>query len=139
MPCYCYTCEETNETIEEIFSMKQDKPEEITKDGKVFKRDWGAEHKCALVDGKLSSLDPFAIKKAVEATGKRKGTVGDIEKLAAELSEKREKIAGKDVIKEKVFSEYTRTHGGGKLKHPQLYREANKKEITVGDNGIEIN
>lgn len=50
-------------------------------------------------------------------TGKKKGTLGDMFDASKELSEKREKIYGKDPVKEKYFKEWSKKRKG--KKHPK--------------------
>jgi hypothetical protein len=45
MPVYCYTNDAHNQTIERVFSMKDDIPREIVHNGVVFRRDLLAEHR----------------------------------------------------------------------------------------------
>lgn len=50
-------------------------------------------------------------------TGKKRGTLGDIFDVSKELSEKRQKIYGKDPVKEKYFKDWSKKRKG--KKHPR--------------------
>jgi hypothetical protein len=45
-------------------------------------------------------------------TGKQKGTLGDLWDRSGELSEKREKVYGKDPVKEKHFKDWSKKRKG---------------------------
>jgi hypothetical protein len=51
-----------------------------------------------------------------EFTGKKKGTIGDLWDRSKELSEKRQKIYGKDPVKNKYFKDWSKKRKG--KKHP---------------------
>jgi hypothetical protein len=51
-----------------------------------------------------------------EFTSKKKGTVGDLWDRSKELSDKREKVYGKDPIKNKYFKDWSKKRKG--KKHP---------------------
>jgi len=59
----------------------------------------------------LSKIDPFSRNEFDKYTGSKAGTYNDVMEASAELSEKREKIAGKDPIKEKYFNDYSKKTG----------------------------
>lgn len=52
----------------------------------------------------------------VDYTSKKKGTIGDLWDASKELSEKREKIFGKDPVKQKYFKDWSKKRKG--KKHP---------------------
>ena len=56
-----------------------------------------------------NSIDPFSKQQYLEATKNKKGTVGDMMNLSAELSQKRaDKSGGLDPVKEKFFDNYAK-------------------------------
>lgn len=78
------------------------------------------------------AIDAWDSKSFVERTGKMKGTVGDLEKHAAELSDKRakESLTGEDPLKRKYFNDYSRKRGG--KKHvSDLKKTVENKHIKV--------
>lgn len=105
MPIYIYHNEETGETKEIVQSMKEDHV--YFEDGIQWKRVFTVP--TASIDTKI---DPFSQKQFVEKTGNKKGTMGNIMDLSAELSKKREQSNGKeDPVKRKHFSDYEKKVG----------------------------
>jgi|TARA_R100000084_G_scaffold109117_1_gene74086 hypothetical protein len=77
-----------------------------------------------------TSIDPFNRQQYIDATYQKKGTVGDMMDLSAELSAKRaEKTGGKDPIKEKFYDNYAKERGGAE--HPQRMREQGYESKNV--------
>lgn len=108
MPYYDYINEQTGETISILQSMNEDHV--YTDDsGYVWKRIYSTPQ---LNVNSTSSLDPFSKKDFINATNK-KGTVGDILDLSAEMSERRAEKSdnGEDPIKRKTFNEYEKRVG----------------------------
>ena len=69
-----------------------------------------------------NSIDPFNNQQFIDATYKKKGTVGNMIDLSAELSSKRaEKAGGIDPVKEKFYSNYAKERGGAE--HPNRIKE----------------
>ena len=69
-----------------------------------------------------NSIDPFNNQQFIDATYKKKGTVGNMMDLSAELSSKRaEKAGGIDPVKEKFYSDYAKERGG--VEHPNRIKE----------------
>lgn len=64
-----------------------------------------------------ANINPNDSKKFAEKTG-GKGTMGDLWDRSRELSEKREKIYGKDPVQEKYLREYSKKRKG--KAHPKL-------------------
>jgi hypothetical protein len=62
-------------------------------------------------------IDPFSANDFTRVTGKQRGTYGDVLDRSRELSEKREKIAGVDPVKQKYFEDYSKKRRG--KVHPQ--------------------
>lgn len=105
MPLYLYSHPETGETKEIIQSMKEDHV--YFEDGIQWKRIFTVP--TASIDTKI---DPFSQRQFIEKTGNKKGTVGNMMDLSAELSQKREQLNGKeDPIKRKHFSDYEKKVG----------------------------
>ena len=108
MPYYEYINEDTGEKISIFQSMKE---EHVYTDeaGKSWRRIYSSPQ---LNTSPTNSLDPFNKKAFVEATNK-KGTLGDILDLSAELSEKRAQKSntGEDPVKRNSFSEYEKRVG----------------------------
>ena len=69
-----------------------------------------------------NSIDPFNNQQFIDATYKKKGTVGNMIDLSAELSSKRaEKAGGIDPVKEKFYRNYAKERGGAE--HPNRIKE----------------
>jgi hypothetical protein len=64
-----------------------------------------------------TEIDPFSYTDFVNKTNGKKGTVGDLWDRSAELSEKRKKKAGKDLIKEKAIQDYRKKCKGARHPH----------------------
>lgn len=105
MPCYCYESIDGNERIFVIQSMNE--PHVYFRDGIKWNRVFFSNF--ASVD---SRWDPMSSQDFVNKTGKKRGTLGDLYQQSAELSEKREKIMGKDFKKEKHLDNYERLRKG---------------------------
>lgn len=113
MPLYTFYNETLDKYTDVFFNMN---------DKKVFNGEDGSEagewrrvfHPPQLAKDSLP-IDPYSDKEYIKATDK-KGSVGDMLDLSAELSEKRESKDGKDPVKEKYFKKYKETHG---IKHFQ--------------------
>lgn len=80
----------------------------------------------------LSKLDPKDPKAFVKATGERKGKIGDLYQLSAELSEKRTKEMGKDFVKAKSWDNYEKKRV--KSVHPERRKEQLKEFIKKNKN-----
>lgn len=116
MPTYNYKNPKTGEIIEVIQSMNE--PHEYEVNGTKWERQFTAP--TASVDTKWNPLNS---KDFVEKTKNKKGTMGDIYDKAAELGKERERIIGKDPIKEKMINDYKKETG---KKHPIQYKERPK-------------
>ncbi len=107
MPLYLYQNEETGE-IKEILQGMNDK-HEYYQDGIAWKRIFTIPN--ASID---TTIDPHSAKDFVNKTGSKKGTVGDMMDLSAELSEKRASATGEDPVKRKFFDDYKKKNKGKK-------------------------
>tara|TARA_R100000152_G_C6781587_1_gene216419 strand:- start:4853 stop:5239 length:387 start_codon:yes stop_codon:yes gene_type:complete len=115
MPIYVYKNPETNE-YREVFQGMNDK-HIYSEDGVEWKRVFLSPN--ASID---SSIDPFNKQQYMDATHKKKGTMGDMMDLSAELSAKRsEKIGGLDPVKEKFYDNYAKERKGAQ--HPERIKE----------------
>ena len=115
MPIYVYKNPETNE-YREVFQGMNDK-NIYSEDGVEWKRVFLSPN--ASID---SSIDPFNKQQYMDATHKKKGTMGDMMDLSAELSAKRsEKVGGLDPVKEKFYDNYAKERKGAQ--HPERIKE----------------
>lgn len=108
MPYYEYINEETGEKIC-IFQKMNEDHSYCDQFGKSWRRLFSTPQ---LNTNSTNSIDPFSKKAFIEATNK-KGTVGDVLDLSAELSEKRAQKSntGEDPVKRNSFSEYEKRVG----------------------------
>jgi hypothetical protein len=58
----------------------------------------------------------------VRVTSSQRGNVGDLFDRSKELSEKRQKIYGKDPVKNKYFKDWSKKRGG--KKHPKSHGDS---------------
>jgi hypothetical protein len=78
------------------------------------------------------NIDAWDSKSFVERTGKMKGTYGELQDHASELSEKRakESLTGEDPVKRKYLDNYSKKRGG--KKHvADLKKKIENKHIRV--------
>jgi hypothetical protein len=90
-------------------------------------RVWTVPH--ASID---SSIDPFSKQQYIDATYKKKGTVGNMMDYSAELSAQRaEKAGGLDPVKEKFYNNYAKERNG--TEHPNRIKEKgyDSKQVKV--------
>lgn len=118
MPLYQYICEETGEIKDLIQGMNEPHVFE-PKDGKVWKRLFGVPE--AAIDSKWDALSS---KKFVEMSGKKKGTMKDIWSKSGELSQERVRIMGKDPLREKFKSDWSKERNNRPFP-PQLEAKLN--------------
>ena len=105
MPIYIFQHPDTQE-IREVFQ-GMNEPHIFSEDEVQWKRIFTVP--TASIDTKI---DPFSQRQFIEKTGNKKGTVGNMMDLSAELSQKREQLNGKeDPIKRKHFSDYEKKVG----------------------------
>lgn len=127
MPLYIYQNEQTKE-VKEIFQSMNQKHEYFGENGnEKWNRIFTIPQ--ASIDTKQ---DPFDSNQYVRQTGSKKGTYGDLLNHSKELSKKREQIAGKDPIKEKYYSDYSKNRKGAK--HPDQFKktiETSKYKIQL--------
>ena len=111
MPLYIFEHPETEEIVELVQSMK---------DEHVYIDDKGVEWKRVYtptnfaIDG---SLNPTSSMDFVEKTKNKNYTQGDLQDISREASDKRERLMGKDPVKQKWFKDYETSRKG--KKHPE--------------------
>jgi len=107
MPLYTFEHPETNESIDLVFGMNDEKIY-IDENGIKWNRVFSSPN--AALD--LNS-DPFSSKGFVEKTNS-KGTMGDLMSRSQEMSEKRKNKLGYDPVQKKYFQEYSKKRRGVK-------------------------
>ena len=124
MPLYTYENPKTGETIDVLQGMNE-KHTYIDENGLEWKRVFQIPN--AAVDSQIDANNPLAF---VDATKNKKGTYGDLLNKSAELSEKRAKEhGGKDPVKEKFLSDYSKKTGG--KKHPSQMKNYESSKVKV--------
>jgi len=102
MPVYIYQNPKNKKTIEIIQSIN-DKHEYIDQNGLKWNRIF------TVPQVQTDQLQPSASEREfVEYTKNKKGTVGDLWDKSRELSEKRQKIYGKDPVKETYIKSWSK-------------------------------
>jgi len=115
MPIYVYRHPETKEHREVLQGMNDEHV--YSEDGVEWNRVFSVPN--ASID---SSIDPFNSQHYMDATHNKKGTIGDMMDLSAELSAKRaEKSGGLDPVKEKFYDNYKKERKG--TEHPNRIKE----------------
>ena len=104
MPIYLYHNDTSGET-KEVFQRMND-VHEYEEDGIKWRRLFTCP--MASIDTKI---DPDSPKQFLDKTGNKKGTMGDLMDLSAELSSKRER-GGEDPVKRKFFDDYKTKNKG---------------------------
>lgn len=112
MPIYIYQNPETLQ-IKEIIQSVNDK-HEYQENGLKWNRIFTVPQ--IAIDFKLDANSTE--KDFAEKTKNKKGKVSDLWDQSRELSEKREKLYGKDPVKEKYFKEWSKKRKG--KKHPKF-------------------
>jgi len=111
MPEYLYQHPKNNKVISLIQSI-HDEHEFFDKKGVKWNRVFTVPE--LNTEGTLKAES--SSKEFSEFTSKKKGTVGDLWDRSKELSEKRQKMYGKDPIKNKYFKDWSKKRKG--KKHP---------------------
>lgn len=107
MPVYIYEHPKTRKRIEVMQGMN---------DPHIFVDDEGVNwnrvfvNPAAKVDS-LDSCDPFSPEAFVKRTSRKGMTLGDMWDESSKMSEKRQSILGRDPVKEKAESAYTKRTG----------------------------
>jgi hypothetical protein len=129
MPIYLYRNPKTDVIIEVVQSI-HDKHEYIDNDGLIYDREYTIP--TTSVDTKIN---PFDSKAFVENSKTKSGTIGNLQDLSKELSEKRSQILGTDPIKEKRYQEYSELRLG--KQHLQQKKEK-LKEVLKNNKHFEL-
>lgn len=111
MPVYIYQ-NPKNKKIKEIVQSIHDKHEYIEDDLK-----WDRIYTSPQVSTEEKLNINSTSKDFARITGKKKGSFGDVFDASQELSEKRNKIYGKDPVKQKYFKDWSQKRKG--KKHPK--------------------
>ena len=124
MPIYVYKHPDKEE-YREVFQGMNDE-HVYSEDGVEWSRGFLAPN--ASID---NSIDPFSKQQYMDATHNKKGTIGDMMDLSAELSSKRaEKNGGLDPVKEKFFDNYAKERKGSE--HPNRTKKTyESKNVKV--------
>lgn len=130
MPQYRFI-DDRDGSIHEIIMGMNDDHSYITPDGYKLRRLWDVAPN-ANIDS-TSNLNPFDSKAYVDLTAKKQGTIGDLENLSRELSEKRTDKAGQDEVKQKMFKDYSKKRGGAKcaLERQEIIANITKNPIEL--------
>lgn len=124
-PIYSYTNDETGE-IKDILQGMNDN-HSYSEDGKQWRRLYSVPN--ASIDTKI---DPFSAKDFINKTGTKKGTVGEVMDLSAELSHKRAESTGtEDPVKRKLFQDYNKKVGKKHLLDKPKVIENSKVKIEL--------
>jgi hypothetical protein len=107
MPEYLYENPKSGEVISVIQGINEDHSYE--KDGVKYVRVFTSPNMA--VDSDYSSLTE---QQFVDSTKNKKGTLGDLWDVSKEASLKREKVHGKDPVKDKYFKNYSSKRKGAK-------------------------
>ena len=118
MPLYIFQHPKTQE-IAEVYQSMSD--EHIYIDSKGIKWDRVFTKPTASID---TTIDAFSSSDFVNKTRGKRDTVGDLWDRSAELSAKREKMLGKDSVKESAQLDYVKRTG---KEHPNVRQERIKK------------
>jgi hypothetical protein len=120
MPNYLFENPKTKEVKEVFFHMNEEK-RYFDEDGKEWARLFTVP--AAQMD---TEINEFSGKDFAEKTKNKNYNLGDLWDKSAELSEKREKKAGKDFVKEKAAEDYKKRTG---KTHPLSRKKITKIEI----------
>ncbi len=116
---YLYQNPETGETKEIIQHHSEQHTYE--ENGLKWERVWSKETlPYANIDTKI---DPYSSKDFIKVTSKGKDSIGSLWDRAGELSEKRKAKDGKDFVKEKMYSDYSKRTNG------RLHSEQRKEKL----------
>lgn len=108
MPTYLYKNPETGEVLE-VTQGINDKHEFVNADGLKCERIFTKPNMSVDTNGASNEKD------FVRKTASKKDSVGDLWDRSKEESQKREKLFGKDPVKEKYLSDYSAARKGKKL------------------------
>lgn len=122
MPVYLYSNPENEaEVVEIVQSINDDHV--YSRGGVKWNRVFTVP--TSSVDTKWDADDP---KSFVEKTGNKRGTLGEIQDKAKELSLQREKRDGVDHVKEQFYKDYSNARAG--KEHPDVKKRKMKKKLS---------
>lgn len=122
MPIYLFSNPKTGKVKEVVQSMSE--PHVYSENGVAWNRIWSIPQ--TRVD---SVIDPFSQKEFIEKTGNKTMTQGEYWEMSQAMSEKREKKAGLDPVKEKYFKSFEKKHHG--KPHPIKKKEIVKAQLDA--------
>lgn len=125
MPQYCFENPVTKE-IKEVFIPISAAERTYSEDGVIWNRIWTVPQASFDTNWDERSSKDFVTKSST----KRGGTIGDLWNKSAELSAKREQKGGRDLVKDKHFSDYSKKTGG--RIHPEIVQQ-NKNKTAIID------
>jgi len=121
MPIYLFSNPaDENEIVEVVMSVHDEHV--YSKDGVKWDRVFTKP--TASVDTKLDENNP---KSFVKYTATRAGTLGELQDISAELSQKREEKNGIDPVKEQFYEKYKKTHHG--TEHNDIRKKKLKEKL----------
>jgi hypothetical protein len=121
MPVYMYEHPETGEVREEVQGMT-DEHLYIDESGIEWKRVFTTSN----IGVDATNVDPFSSKAFADATRDKKMSVGDLWDMSAEMSEKREKVAGEDPVLKEYNKKEKKKRKGKELAPANVRRDKNK-------------
>jgi len=130
MPSYIFQNQDTEEFVEIIQGINE-KHEYLGKNGdeSCWKRVFTTPN--LSTDGFSSNIDPFSKDDFKKFTENKKGKVGDVMDLSAEMSERRKQKFGIDPVKQKFFDDYAKKRNGKRHALEGSEKSISKNGITV--------
>ena len=126
MPIYLFQNPNTGETKEVV--QKMNDLHVYKEDGLLWNRLFTIPQ--ASID---TDIDPLSQNSWNEKTRNKSGTIGDLLDKSKELSDKREKIMGKDPVRENYFDNFRKTSNGAYHQDdPRKKQEADKRLKKLG-------
>lgn len=129
MPVYLFQNPENGE-VKEVFQGMNDL-HTYEEDGKKWDRIFTIPR--AGIDTKINPLSKEDWNRKTE---NKRGTIGDMMDRSKELSEQREKIMGKDPLKEKLFEDHRKKYRG--KYHPEDPRKQTEAKKAFDKLGVEV-
>ncbi len=120
MPQYNYRNPKSGKIVTIIQRMGE--PHVYSENGVEFERQFSVPH--AAVD---TQIDPLNSKDFAAKTANKKGTVGDLWDASRDLSDKRERLIGKDTVKENYYKDYAKKRKG--KQHQDVARKQAQESI----------
>jgi len=124
VPTYLYLNPKTGEVKEVIQRMTE--PHVYSENGVTFNRVF------TIPQGAFDTrINPESSKDFVNKMGRKTCKLGDMLDESKIASERREKLMGKDPVKEKYFQEYSRKRKG--KKHPSTFAKPSDIQVEITD------